>query len=138
MLPETTRALVERFREYSVVVEVGIGDDTAVAAALAADCTVKATDIVPCAVPDRIEFYIDDITDPTFGIYSDCDLVYGLNLPPELQAATASCATRFDADFAFTTLGFDPPLSSVTSEPIPGDTLFWFHCSDEPGSIIHR
>lgn len=136
MRQETLAALAGRFGGYSRIVEVGIGGNTAVAAALSSCSSVNATDIVPCSVPDGVSFFIDDITDPSPGVYSDSELVYGLNLPPELQLAAARCAERFEADFAFTTLGFDPPVVSVSPESVPGETVYWYVDSSDPGSII--
>lgn len=136
MRQETISGLVSLFGGYSRVVEVGIGGNTAVAAGLLGSCGVKATDIVPCQVPDGVEFIIDDVTDPSLGVYSDCELVYGLNLPPDLHNAVARCATRFGADFAFTTLGFDPPTVAVSPESVPGETVYWAVDAGEPGSVI--
>lgn len=129
--------MVGRFSEYSRIVEVGIGENTAVAASLSSDSSVNATDIVPCSVPDGVSFFIDDVTEPSPGVYSGCELVYGLNLPPDLHLAAARCAVRFEADFAFTTLGFDPPVVSVSPESVPGETVYWYVNSSDPGSIIH-
>lgn len=134
---KTVAALVGRFGGYSRIVEVGIGGNTAVARALSSGSSVNATDIVPCSVPDGVSFFLDDVTDPSPGVYSGCELVYGLNLPPELQLAAARCAERFGADFAFTTLGFDPPVVSVSPESIPGETVYWYVGSSDPGSLIH-
>lgn len=133
---QTISGLVSRFGGYSRVVEVGIGRNPAVAAGLLESCAVKATDIVPCPVPDGVEFVIDDVTDPSPGVYSGCELVYGLNLPPDLHMAVARCAARFGADFAFTTLGFDPPVVAVSPESVPGETVYWAVGAGEPGSVI--
>jgi uncharacterized UPF0146 family protein len=99
---------------------------------------VNATDIVPRSVPEGVNFFIDDITDPSPVVYADCELLYGLNLPPDLHRPAARCAERFGADFAFTTLGFDPPVAEVSPESVPGETVYWYGESGEPGSVIRR
>ncbi len=137
MRQETISALVSRFSEYSRIVEIGIGGNSAVATALSGVSSVKATDIVPCDVPNDVQFYIDDIRDPSPEVYADSDLIYGLNFPPDLQLAASACAARFNAEFAFTTLGFDPSVASVTPETIPGDTVYWYANPVETGGLYH-
>lgn len=118
-------------------VEVGIGERTAVAAALAErGVAVTATDVVDRAVPDGVGFVRDDVTDPDPGVYRDAALVYALRLPPELHrafAAVVRTAARGGSESptdgpaaAFTTLGGDPPAVPATPEQLPGgETLYW-------------
>ena len=120
-------ALVERLAGYDTLVEVGIGNRPAVAAALAdRGCTVTATDVHDREAPASVRFVRDDVTDPHHAVYTDADAVYALNCPPELHRPARAVARRVDADLLFTTLGGDPPLVPVTRESIAGtgETLF--------------
>jgi uncharacterized UPF0146 family protein len=118
-------ALVDRLAAYDTLVEVGIGNRHAVAAALAdRGCTVTATDVHDRTVPASVTFVRDDVTDPDPAVYADADAVYALHLPPELHRPTHTVARQADADFLFTTLGGDPPLPPVARETLPGTTLF--------------
>lgn len=121
----TSEALVGRLSDADHAVEIGIGNRIAVARDLdAAGVQVTATDVRPRTVPDGIDFVRDDVTDPDRSLYADADVIYALNLPPELHLPAASLAERVDADFYFTTLGGDPPAIPVSRETIPGETLF--------------
>ncbi|WP_436929232.1 UPF0146 family protein [Halosimplex halobium] len=125
VIPETLEALVARFAEFDTAVEVGIGRRTVVADALAeADTDVTATDRRVRSVSDPVRFVVDDVTDPDPSVYADADLVYALNLPPELHRPTLAAARGADAAFMFTTLGTDQPLVPVDRETLPGETLF--------------
>jgi len=125
VLPETLDALVARFAEFDAVVEVGIGRRTVVADALAeAETDVVTTDRLKRPVPDPVRFVVDDVTDPDSSVYAGADLVYALNLPPELHQPTLSVACEADAAFMFTTLGTDQPLVPVEREPLAAETLF--------------
>lgn len=123
--PETRNAIVTRLADYGRVVEIGIGNQPAVARALAKTATVTATDIHECPVPAAVRFIRDDITNPDPLVYDGIDLLYALNFPPELHRAALAVATEQDAAFAFSTLGTDPPTIPVVPESLPGDTLFW-------------
>ena len=125
MIPETLDALVARFAEFDAAVEVGIGRRTVVADALTeTDTDVVTTDRRVRPVPDSVRFVVDDVTDPDPSVYADADLVYALNLPPELHGPTLSVAREADAAFMFTTLGTDQPLVPVERETLPAETLF--------------
>lgn len=125
MTTSTTRdALVDRLARYETLIEVGIGDRTDIAKALASHASVIATDIRECPVPERVTFVRDDITSPSSSVYADGDAIYALNCPPELQRALWTVARRYDADCLFTTLGGDPPLLRVERESLPSETLF--------------
>jgi len=122
---DTVTALADRLAPFESVVEVGVGNRTAVAAELATrGVTVVATDIRERAVPDGVSFVRDDVTDPDRSVYADAGAIYALNLPPELHRPTATLARSVDAAFLFTTLGGDPPSVPVSRETIPGETLF--------------
>ncbi|MFB6084895.1 MAG: UPF0146 family protein [Halorientalis sp.] len=126
-------ALIDRLAGYDTLVEVGVGERPAVAAALAdRGCTVTATDVHDRPVPPGVDFARDDVTDPDPDLYADADAVYALNCPPELHRPTRAVARGADADFLFTTLGGDPPLIPVDRETLPGGTLFV--AADGPGS----
>lgn len=122
--PGTREALVDRLARYETLIEVGIGNRTDIAQALARRASVTAIDIHDCSVPDGVTFIRDDITSPRSTVYADGDALYALNCPPELQRPLWSVARQNEADCLFTTLGTDPPLLPVTSETISGDTLF--------------
>jgi uncharacterized UPF0146 family protein len=121
----THEAVVDRLADADSVVEVGVGQRPAVAAALAdRGIDVTATDIRKRPTPDSVRFVQDDVTDPEMPIYNGADALYALNLPPELQRPTATLARSVDARLLFTTLGGDPTLVDVERETIPGETLF--------------
>jgi uncharacterized UPF0146 family protein len=123
--PPTRRAIVRRLSDFEALVEVGVGNRLAVAAALAdAGKAVTATDVRPREVPDVVGFERDDVTDPDPAVYRDADAVYALNLPPELHRPALDVAKNADAAFLFTTLGGDQPAIPVTRETIPGETVF--------------
>ncbi|WP_459192892.1 UPF0146 family protein [Halosimplex sp. J119] len=125
MIPETLDALVDRFAAFDAAVEVGVGRRTVVAEALAdAGTDVVVTDRRTRSVPADVRFVRDDVTDPDPAVYADAELVYALNLPPELHRPTLAVARETDAAFAFTTLGTDQPLVPVERETLPAETLF--------------
>lgn len=125
MIPETLEALVARFAEFDAAVEVGVGRRPVVADALAdAGTDVTATDRRIQSVPDTVRFVVDDVTDPDPSVYADADLIYALNLPPELHDPTLAVAREAGAAFMFTTLGTDQPLVPVHRETLPAETLF--------------
>ncbi|EMA49379.1 hypothetical protein C448_01814 [Halococcus morrhuae DSM 1307] len=118
-------ALADRLADFASPVEVGIGARTDVAARLADDTPVTATDVRPCTVPDDVTFVQDDITDPTMDVYADADALYALNLPRELHRPTRAVARTIGAVFRFTTLGGEFPAVATESETLPaGETLF--------------
>ncbi|WP_235853589.1 UPF0146 family protein [Halosimplex salinum] len=125
MIPETVDALVARLAEFDTAVEVGVGRRTTVAAALADSGTdVVATDLRDRTVPEPVRFVRDDLTDPDPSVYADADVIYGLNLPPELHRPALAVAREAGAEFLFTTLGTDQPLVPVERATLPAETLF--------------
>jgi hypothetical protein len=135
-------ALADRLESYDVVVEVGVGERSEVAAALAArGATVTATDVAEprCVAagsfPESVAFVRDDVTDPDPGVYADADLVYALNCPPELQRPLVDVARDAGADAAFTTLGADPAVVPASPEALSGvrETLFVANARGERG-----
>ncbi|MDQ2055797.1 UPF0146 family protein [Halobellus sp. H-GB7] len=129
---ETPRnaALVARFSPYGSATEIGVGRRPEVAAALAdAGVSVTATDITDVDVPASVEFVRDDVVDASErdepGEHYQVDLLYGLNLPPELHRPTWDVARAVGADFLFTTLGFDEPTVPCDTESLAGgETLY--------------
>jgi len=122
---DTRTAVVARLSDFDRAVEVGIGSRTDVAGALAATGTrVTATDVRDCETPDGVGFVRDDVTDPDRSVYEGADVLYALNLPPELQRPAARLAGDVGAAFRFTTLGGDPAVVPARPESIPGETLF--------------
>ena len=117
--------LVDALVGYDALVEVGIGRQTAVAAALAArGRDVRATDVHDRETPPGVAFVRDDVTRPRNGVYDGADAVYALNLPPELHRPAREVARDAGADLLFTTLGADLPEIPVERRAINGDTLF--------------
>ena len=133
MVTRRDTALVARLSGYASAVEIGVGRRPAVAAGLAdAGVSVTATDVVTADeidVPLSVLFVRDDVVaaserDHPGDVY-DADLLYGLNLPPELHRPALEVAEAVDADFLFTTLGGDPPAVPCEIESLPdGATLY--------------
>lgn len=126
MNPDTRDGIVARLADYRRAVEVGIGNRTDVAEVLSdAGVTVTATDVTQREIPDGVRFVLDDVTDPDAAVYENSDVLYALNIPPELHRPVLAVARACDVDFVFTTLGGDQPTIPVRRETIPGETLFW-------------
>ncbi|SIQ71578.1 hypothetical protein SAMN05421858_0173 [Haladaptatus litoreus] len=126
MNPETRDEMVARLADYQSAVEIGIGNRPDVAGALAnAGIVVTATDIRPREVPADVQFVLDDVTNPDASVYENCDVLYALNIPPELHRPALAVAKECDSVFVFTTLGGDQPSVPVRRETISGETLFW-------------
>lgn len=125
MRPETRRALADRLSRFDRLVEVGVGRRPDVADKLAGrGHDVTATDIRDCPVPADVTFARDDVTDPDPSVYTNCDVVYSLDCPPDLHRPARRLARTVDVPFLFTTLGGDPPTVPVRRETLPGETLF--------------
>ncbi|RLM53377.1 hypothetical protein DVK02_14430 [Halobellus sp. Atlit-31R] len=136
-------ALVERFSPYGAVVEVGIGRRPEVAAAVAdTGASVTATDVADVDVPPSVSFVRDDVVaaserdDP--GDWYRADLVYGLNLPPELHRPALDVARAVDADFLFTTLGYDQPAVPCAAESLAGRETLYVGRRERPGPTHER
>ncbi|WP_144906389.1 UPF0146 family protein [Halobellus captivus] len=130
MITPRDTALVARFSTYDTAVEIGIGRRPEVAVGLVEEgVTVTATDMAAVDVPDSVSFVRDDIVEASErddpGECYHADLIYGLNLPPELHRPTRAVADAVDADFLFTTLGYDSPAVPCSTESIVGgETLY--------------
>ncbi|WP_248897963.1 UPF0146 family protein [Haloplanus halobius] len=128
----TRTELAARLAAYDRLLEVGVGRRPEVAAALVdAGSEVTATDVFDAPVPKSVTFVRDDIVarrDALDGGHPgapyDVDAVYGLNLPAELQRPARDVAHAADADFLFTTLGFEEPVLPVERETVGGETLY--------------
>ena len=119
------RPLIERLARFDRLVEVGIGNRPAVAAALAAcGASVTATDVHPRPVPEGVAFVRDDVTRPKSDVYADVEALYALNLPRELHRPARAVAREAEAEFLFTTLGGEFPSVQSDSETIGDETLF--------------
>jgi uncharacterized UPF0146 family protein len=121
--------LASRLTQYDTLVEVGVGHNPDVAAALAtAGKTVTATDIYEVDVPEGVRFVRDDIVarsrqaDP--GPLYCVDAIYALNLPSELHRPVREVARAVDAAFVFTTLGYEEPVIPVRRETVGSETLY--------------
>ncbi|MCH7660384.1 MAG: hypothetical protein IH933_07280 [Euryarchaeota archaeon] len=126
MKPTPSETLVDELAAYDVLVEVGIGRRVDVARALVArGARLTATDIYPRDVPTKVEFALDDITDPDGSIYADCEAIYALNCPPELHRPARDLARWVGADLLFTTLGGDGPAVPVSRKTLRDETLFY-------------
>ncbi|WP_336021616.1 UPF0146 family protein [Halobellus salinisoli] len=123
-------AVVSRFSTYGAAVEIGIGRRPEVAVGLAErGVSVTAVDVTEFDVPPAVSFVRDDVVDAAAredpGAHYHAELVYGLNLPPELHRPALAVATAVDADFLFTTLGYDSPAVPCSTESLPeGETLY--------------
>ncbi|EJN59521.1 UPF0146 family protein [Halogranum rubrum] len=122
-------ALVTRLERYDTLVEVGVGRNPSVAAALAAaGKSVTATDIYEFDVPEGVRFVRDDIvarseqSDP--GRLYSVDALYALNLPGELHRPVRDVARATGAAFVFTTLGYEAPTIPVRREQVGDETLY--------------
>lgn len=118
-------ALVDRLRPFDRVVEVGIGRQTDVAAALAAHGQVTATDVVDRPVPPGVTFVRDDVTRPDPTLYAGADTLYSINLPSELHRPLSRLGAELGIAVAFTTFGTEGPAVPAVRDPIGGDTLYW-------------
>lgn len=127
-------AVADALAGYDRVLEVGIGDRTAVAARLAGrGVDVLAVDVRAVETPDGVAFERADVTGIDPARYRGVGAVYALRLPPELQRAVADLARAVGADLAFTTLGGDPVTVPTRPETVPGGTLHWLVDRDAGG-----
>jgi uncharacterized UPF0146 family protein len=130
-------AIAERLAAYDAVLEVGIGRQPGVAAALVArGLDVVAVDVEQRPVPEGVQFVRDDVVEiaeraagdgpsqSTLPAQYRVDAVYALNLPPELHRPTLALAEAVDAAFVFTTLGGDPAIVPARTETIGRETLY--------------
>ncbi|MFB6254540.1 MAG: UPF0146 family protein [Halobacteriaceae archaeon] len=125
MDPDTRATIANILSDHTFCVEVGIGQNTAIAETLVEeDVSLRATDIQFRETPENVEFFIDDICDPNYEIYAPADAMYSLNLPRELHQAFVDVANTVDASCYFTTLGNDQPAISVARKQIPYDILY--------------
>ena len=117
--------MIDRFRAFDRIVEVGIGRHTGVARSLARSAEVTATDVVERSVPTAVEFVLDDVTDPVPAVYRGADLIYALRLPPELHRPLADIVDTVGATGAFTTFGTEWPALATDQESVGTATLHW-------------
>jgi uncharacterized UPF0146 family protein len=117
--------VVDVFDGYAELVEVGVGNRTDVAAALAdRGHSVIATDVNDREVPENVAFVRDDVTDPDISVYEGTDAIYALNCPPELHRPLLDVAERVDTAYLFTTLGGDQPAVPVERRTVESGTLY--------------
>lgn len=110
--------IVDRLADYDRLLEVGIGNRTAIAAELAdRGVAVIATDVVDRSVPEGVSFRREDVTDPRGSLQTEVEAIYALRLVPELQRPAARMAESLDVPLYYTTLGGDPAV--LASEPLP-------------------
>ncbi len=131
---QSRAAVVEQLKKYRKLLEIGIGNRPAVAAALAAEGrTIRAIDIATPskALPEEVAFeqrsvhdLVTDASNRGPAQTYHVNAVYAFNLPAELQSATVQVATAADADCLFTTLGFESPVIDVTSLTVGEATLY--------------
>lgn len=126
--------LFDVLAEFDRLLEVGIGQRTAVAAALSeAGVGVTAVDVADRDVPDGVAFVQDDVTDPDRSVYADADAIYALRLPLDIQEPVAGIADRIDVPLFFTTLGTDPAVVPTEKLPIEQGTLHVYTPGKAPG-----
>ncbi|WP_058367296.1 UPF0146 family protein [Haloparvum sedimenti] len=137
MNPTARGRIADRLSDFEASLEVGIGENGAVAAALRArgrDVTaMDVSDAAAEAAPEGVRFRRADVTeiaaaaDPmaALALPRAPGVVYACNLPAELQRPTLRLAERLDAVCAFTTLGFEEPVVPVRRRHAVGsDTLY--------------
>ncbi|MFB6086860.1 MAG: UPF0146 family protein [Halodesulfurarchaeum sp.] len=116
------------------LVEVGIGNRTDVAAALAdRGVAVTAVDVIERSVPAGVEFVRDDVTEPTLDVYDASEAIYSLRLPPDLQPPVAAIADAISVPLYFTTLGTDPPVVPTAVRTIEAGALHGYEPGPAPG-----
>jgi hypothetical protein len=123
---------------YDRLVEVGVGDRTDLAAALAAaGHGVTVVDRSPPAPSPGVRAVRDDIVvraaaverarrqgrSLPLGPYAGADALYARRLPPELQRPALTVARAVGAPLLFTTLGGDPAVVAATPETVAEGTL---------------
>lgn len=136
MKPPARREIATELAVYDSLLEVGIGRRPEVATELAdAGCSVIAIDTNPetvsaatSRIPPSVTVREADIIalanrDSVPDVYH-VDAVYGVNLPGELQTPAKTLAARIDADFIFTTLGFEEPLVPVEQRSLDNSVLY--------------
>lgn len=125
MSQTSPESLVDILSRHDRLVEVGIGQNPAIARALVdRGVAVTATDVRECSVPAGVEFIIDDVTDPSPSVYRDADAIYAVRLPPELQRPTLAVSKMDDRPLYFTTLGGDPSVIPAERRTVREGTLF--------------
>jgi uncharacterized UPF0146 family protein len=126
------RSLSDALARYDRLAEVGVGDRTDLAAALAADHDVVVVDVDPPDPPPGVRAVRDDVVararavgraDPAPGPYADRDALYARRLPPELQRPALTVARAVGAPLWFTTLGTDPAVVETRVETVREGTL---------------
>ena len=133
------RPLPDALARYDRLVEVGVGDRTDLATALAADGhEVVVVDVSPPEPPPGVRAVRDDVVaragaverarregrPPDLGPYADADTLYARRLPPELRRPTLTVARAVGAPLLFTTLGGDPVVVEATPETVAEGTLY--------------
>ena len=126
------RSLSDALVRYDRLVEVGVGDRTDLAAALAAaGCEVVVVDRSPPSPPPGVRAVRDDVVARAdaaardeFGPYAGADALYARRLPPELQRPALTVARAVGCPLFFTTLGGDPVVVDATPETVAEGTLY--------------
>jgi hypothetical protein len=127
------RSLSDTLARYDRLVEVGVGDRTDLAAALAAaGHAVVVVDVAPPDPPPGVRAVRDDVVARADAVdaggapgpYAGADAVYARRLPPELQRPALTVARAVGAPLLFTTLGGDPVVVEATPETVAEGTLY--------------
>jgi len=129
------RSLSDALARFDRLVEVGVGDRTDLARALAAGREVVVVDVDPPDPPPGVRAVRDDVVDraralavgdadPPLGPYAGADAVYARRLPPELQRPARDVARAAGAPLYFTTLGGDPAVVDARAERVAEGTLY--------------
>jgi hypothetical protein len=126
-------ALTDALARFDRPAEVGVGDRTDLAAALAdAGADVTVVDLDPPEPPPGVRAVRDDVVaraaaadGGSLGPYADRDALYARRLPPELQRPALTVARAAGVPLLFTTLGGDPAVVSARPQTVREGTLFW-------------
>ena len=101
MRPEVIAEYIKH--RYSRAIEVCIGNYWEVARLLGSKL-IAAVDTRICN-NGKIPFYVDDITEPSLGIYLQADLIYAIRPPPELWTDILHLAEKINADCLIRPMG---------------------------------
>jgi uncharacterized protein len=95
-------------RRYTRAVEVGIGNNTAAAEALAAKgVLVRCTDVRDFRLPADLHFSIDDVFSPRLSLYRGADVIYSIRPAIEMIPPLVELAESVDCDLIVYHLGFE-------------------------------
>ena len=93
---------------YTSAVEIGIGNNTVAAECIrAAGKTIRCTDIRETTPDEGLDFFVNDVFEPDFDIYSGAEVIYAIRPGIEMIPPLISLAQHIDADLLVYHLGFE-------------------------------